>query len=214
MVTSEDGKPLPGAVVLYRSIPRLEIMGGRAQPAAGEPVVDGLTASDAAGGFTVPDLPAGHYIVCAEVPLAAYLNPCKWSATPSLTLSSDAVGRPAIVLKKGVFLRVHVNDPVGLLPMLDLGTMSRRNLIVGVRFGKGAFLGARETNTDKTGFDYEMVIPAGEPLSLWVFSRHVTLTDSKGSAVDNSGAMIPFQAVAGQDQSFTLNVTGHVPGVQ
>jgi hypothetical protein len=49
------------------------------------------------------------------------------------------------------------------------------------------------------------------PLKLWVFSRHVTLTDAMGLPVDNSGGRIPFQAVAGRDQVFTLNVSGRDP---
>jgi hypothetical protein len=81
-------------------------------------------------------------------------------------------------------------------------------LIVGVVFGSGAFLAADITSVDRSGRDYQITIPAGMPLKLWVFSRHVTLTDSKGLAVDNSGGRIPFQAAAGQDQTFTLNVTG------
>jgi hypothetical protein len=69
-----------------------------------------------------------------------------------------------------------------------------------VRFGNGAFHGANR-RTDKTGRDYEMVIPAGMPMSLWVFSRHATVTDAKGAPLDvTSGALIPFQAAAGQDQ--------------
>jgi hypothetical protein len=77
-----------------------------------------------------------------------------------------------------------------------------------VVFGSGAFLAADIASVDRSGRDYQMTIPAGIPLKLWVFSRHVTLTDSRGLSVDNSGGKIPFQAAAGQDQVFTLTVSG------
>jgi hypothetical protein len=80
-----------------------------------------------------------------------------------------------------------------------------------VKFGNGAFLGAVNTGVDMMGRDYRMVIPAGMPMNLWVFSRHVSLTDSNGRTVEQSGAEIPFQATAGQDQYFTLNVMGRAP---
>lgn len=85
------------------------------------------------------------------------------------------------------------------------------NLIIGVVFGSGAFLGATNIGADRSGRDYQMSIPAGVPLKLWVFSRHVMLTDASGARVDHSGGSIPFQAVAGRDQVFTLNVTGRDP---
>ncbi|MCW5981197.1 MAG: hypothetical protein KIT09_24150 [Bryobacteraceae bacterium] len=85
------------------------------------------------------------------------------------------------------------------------------NLIVGVVFGTGAFLAAAIARFDESGRDYQMSIPAGLPLKLWVFSRHVTLTDTRGLPVDNSGGRIPFEAVAGQDQVFTLNISGRDP---
>ncbi len=48
-------------------------------------------------------------------------------------------------------------------------------------------------------------------MKLWVFSRHVTVADSGGLPVDISGAKVPFQAIAGQDQLFTLTVSGRAP---
>lgn len=210
-VTAEDGKAVPGAVVRYRRIVRLRQVGNHFEVAQGEAVVSRSTSSDPNGAFAALDLPAGDYVVCAEVPSAAYLDPCKWSTSPKVTLSAGAVAMPPLVLKKGVLLRVRVNDPAGLLPT-QVGPISAGNLIIGVRFGIGAFHAATAKRIDKSGRDYELVIPAGMPMSLWVFSRHVTLTDSKGSPIDNSGAMIPFQAAAGQDQSFTLDVSGRVPG--
>jgi hypothetical protein len=86
---------------------------------------------------------------------------------------------------------VRVNDPAGLLPPGNTSPLRAPNLIIGVVFGDGAFLGADNTGVDAAGRDYQMSIPTGVPLKLWAFSRHVTLTDSRAAPVDNSGARIP-----------------------
>ena len=207
-VTAEDGAPVAGAVVSYTRITRLVGPAARARPAPGEAVVRSSISSDANGAFAVSNLPAGDYVLCAEAPSQPYLNPCKWSSAPKVTIAAGAVHRPALVLKKGVFLKVRVNDPKGLLPPVKNDPSRAPNLIIGVVFGSGAFLAAAITRADQSGRDYQMSIPVGVPLKLWVFSRHVTLTDALGLPVDNSGGRIPFQAVAGKDQVFTLNVSG------
>ena len=210
-ITAEDGTPVAGAVVLYSRITRLVGPVAHARPALGEAVVRSSVSADTNGVFALSSLPAGDYYLCPEVPSAPYLNPCKWFSTPQVTISAGAVQRPSLVLKRGVFLRVRVNDPAGLLPPVKDSPSRAANLIIGVVFGSGAFLAATNTRMDQTGRDYQMSIPAGMPLKLWVFSRHVTLTDSLGSPVDNSGGRIPFEATAGQDQTFTLIVAGRAP---
>ena len=128
-----------------------------------------------------------------------------------MTIVAGAVSRPALVLRKVVFLKVRISDPAGLLPPVNNNPSRAPNLIVGVVFGSGAFLAAEIARADRSGRDYQMSIPAGVPLKLWVFSRHVTLTDAKSLTVDNSGARIPFQAAAGQDHVFALSVSGRDP---
>jgi hypothetical protein len=111
-------------------------------------------------------------------------------------------------------LKVRINDPKGLLPKEKDGPMRAGNLKVGVNFRNGAYLGAANTSVDSAGRDYQMTIPAGERLRLWLYSLHVTLTDAAGKPVDVSGALIPFQASAGIDQVFTFTVSGPAPRSQ
>ena len=73
-----------------------------------------------------------------------------------------------------------------------------------------AYLGAENTGVDIAGRDYQIVIPAGTPLRLWLFSRHVALNDASGKAVDVTGVQIPFQATAGLVQTFPFTVSGAV----
>jgi hypothetical protein len=115
-------------------------------------------------------------------------------------------------MKRGVFLNVRVNDASGLLPATPASPLDFPHLIVGAVYGTGGFLTAETVNVDSGGRDFQMPVPAGTPLSLWLHSRQVALADASSAPVNNlaTGAKIPFQATAGQDQSFTFQVTGAV----
>ena len=66
-----------------------------------------------------------------------------------------------------------------------------------------------EHGVDGSGRDYQRIVPVGIPLKLWLFSGDVALADASGKPVNSSsGALIPFQATAGQDQVFTFVVSG------
>ncbi len=175
-------------------------------PALGEAVVQGQVLTDASGSFAAAGLPIGDYSLCASVPSTAYLDSCQWKGTVRVTVAASATSNQNVVLQKGVFLKVRVNDPMGLLT--QNGPSDAGKLVVGVNFGNGAYLGAALTGTDATGRNYQMAVPAGVPLQLWLFSRQVALTDVTGKPVDTSGAPVPFQATAGNDQAFTFAVAG------
>ena len=203
------GAPPAGARVSYRRIVRnLTRAGGSVVPAPGEAVVQNGVLADANGASMVANLPPGDYAICGAVLSLPYLDPCRWGTPPRVTISANAFTGYNLVLARGVFLKVRIDDPKGLLPRTKDGPLRAANLIVGVDFRAGAFLGADNTGVDSAGRDYQMIVPAGEPLRLWLFSRDVVLTDSGGKPVDAPGALIPFQAAAGIDQVFTFTVSG------
>jgi hypothetical protein len=175
-------------------------------PAPGEAVVQGQLLTGASGSFTAGGLPTGDYLLCANVPSTAYLDSCQWYGTVRVTVAASATSNQNLVLQKGVFLNVRVNDPVGLLT--QNGLSGAGNLVVGVNFGSGAYLGAATTEVDAAGRNYQIAVPAGVPLQLWLSSSQVTLTDAGGKPIDTSGALVPFQATAGNDQAFTFAVSG------
>ena len=177
-------------------------------PAPGEEVVQNVISADAKGMFVLPNLPSGDYVLCGGVPTLPYLDPCKWAASPRVTVAPNAASKATLVLTKGVFLKVRINDPTHLLPQVKDGPLRASNLIVGVKFANGAYLGATNTGVDTSGRDYEMIVPTGVPLKLWLFSHHVSLADTSGQAVDMSGALISFQATSGSDQVFAFTVSG------
>jgi hypothetical protein len=177
-------------------------------PAPGEAVVQGQVSTDATGAFAAPSLPVGDYSLCAYVPTAPYPDPCIWGNPVRVAVSAGGGIIPPLVLPKGVFLKVRVNDPSGLLPQGSSGPFQVGNkLLVGVIFGSGAYMGAATASVDSAGRDYQMVVPAGVPFKLRLFSRDVALADSGGNAL-SEGTLVPFQASVGQDQSFTFTISG------
>jgi hypothetical protein len=88
------------------------------------------------------------------------------------------------------------------------GILTPPKLIVGVRYAGGACHGAVNTSVDAGGRNYRLTIPAATPLTLWLFSRDVTLAGANSASGAPAGSQISFQAIAGQDQSFTFTVTG------
>jgi hypothetical protein len=211
VVTDVQGVPLPAAQVRYQRIFRTVTgTNGQPVPAPGEAVVQSKISVNPVAAFLVPGLPPGDYLLCASVPSAAYLDPCQWATPLRVTVSPNALTTQSIALAKGVFLNVRVNDPLGLLPQNQDGPMLGGKLAVGVNYANGAYAGAPNTGVDGTGRDYQRIVPVGIPLNLWLFSSDVALADASGKPVNSSGAMIPFQATAGQDQVFTFAVSGAV----
>lgn len=210
-VASEDGKPIPGAVVAYTRIPVFRSSGeGRwsYELAPGETYLNRTVSTEANGEFVAGGLPAGKYLLCVEVANTPFLNPCKWSVSPSATLIEGGDEQISIVLKRGVFLKVRVDDPLGLLPRFRRSPLDFPHLTVGVVFGRGAFLAASEVNVDNAGRDFRMAVPEAMPLQLSVASQYVMLKDSLGASLDSQESRLPFQAAAAQDQAFRFSVSG------
>jgi hypothetical protein len=202
---------MSGVTVLYGRIPQMIQVGGHFQLAPGETRISGSATSDSSGAFSIASLPIGQYEVCADTPGLAYLDPCKWSSSPSINVVQAQTNQANIQLQEGVFLRVHVNDAAGLLPSSPESPAGPAHLIIGVIVGSGGFWAASVTGSTGTSREYMLKIPTNVPLKLWIFSQYVTLTNGVGASVDNSGANIPFVATPGNDQLFVLNVSGTLP---
>ena len=204
------GGPVPGARVFYRRSPVYAPAraGSAPQLAPGEVPFDTSVLADANGNHAASGLPAGDYVVCAAAPSQPFLDPCRWSRSPVVHVQSGAISNLDVLLERGVFLNVRINDPQGLLPTSAKTLFDPPHLIVGVVFGNGAFLASSGVSTDGGGQNYQIAVPTGVPLYLWLFSRHVSLADAQGKAFPLAGAAISFNAASGVDQSFTINVTG------
>jgi hypothetical protein len=209
LVKDAQGVPIPGAQVTYRRLFRA-VANSQNQPvpATGEAVKSGAISVDSSGGTALTGLPSGSYAICGSVPGLPYVDPCKWSGGPIVTVVANATTGYTLTLIRGVFINIRINDPTHQLPQVKDGPLRAGKLIVGVRFGNGAYQGAQNTGVDADGRDYQIVVPASMPLQLWLFSRDIALKDAYGKTINSAGTTIPFQAAADQDQKFTFTVTG------
>jgi hypothetical protein len=160
-VQDTEGRPLAGAVVSYMSVAPSVAAGLRATPAPGEKLATGSVVAGADGGFKLSGLPSAQHVLCAAVPSGPYLNPCVWRQGVRTAVTAGSEASAIIVLEKGVYLNVRVNDPKGLLPAVVDGLWTPRKLKVGVTYGSGAFEAAQNTSVDASGRNYQMTIPAG-----------------------------------------------------
>ena len=102
------GQPLSGARVTYgRSV---QAVGARAVPAPGEVVANGQLTSVGSGIFSASGLPAGTYVLCADVPGAAYVDPCVWAQGIRVPVSAGATATASVTMQKGVFLKVRIDS--------------------------------------------------------------------------------------------------------
>ena len=177
-------------------------------PLPGETVVTGAVSTDADGGFALAGMPPAVYLLCANVPSAPYIDPCIWRQSLRVTVPAGATAKQNLTLEKGVYLNVRINDPIGLLPQAVDGPWTPRKLLVGVKYGTGAYQGAANTTVDSAGRNYQLIVPAGMAFWLWLYSSDVALTDANAVPVVAPGAQIPFETVAAQNQSFTFTVSG------
>src|SRR5258708_4028785 len=85
-VYGPDGKPLAGTTVwanIVSPVPR------PVDRSSTIPVLTTVSAAD--GSYTLSNVPAGEYVVCARNAAIAALNPCPWGGAPMVQITS---GRP------------------------------------------------------------------------------------------------------------------------
>ena len=137
-VVDAHGAAVAGAVVRYQRIVQYVHAASGLQPVPGEAIATGQIQTDGGGAFAVPDLPVGDYNLCASAPSTAYLDPCVWGQALRTTVSSAVAASATIVLQRGVFLNVRVNDPLQLLSPLVDGPLTPSKLAVGVVYGNSS----------------------------------------------------------------------------
>lgn len=219
-VANGQGSPIKGAVVSYHRLATYvsaapqpfaagqQSSAGTPRLAPGEIPIDRAVTTDALGGHKSGLLVAGTYTLCVDVPGQPYLDPCRWSTAPSASVSENRISTLNVVIQKGVYVRIRVNDPQRLLPSSEKHPLDFPHLTAGVFFGTGAFQAAQRSAVDSGGQDYSLAVPMRTPLTLWIFSRDVALSGDSGVTFSGTGAKVAFQADNGQDKQFTIGVVG------
>ena len=173
----DDGATLAGIVTIHRMVP---------------PLASGRVEAGKDGSFTISNLPAGTYAVCATVQGRRYMDPCAWSAAPTTVQVSagQAVTGYQLTLNKGEPVQVRLNDPGSALAAVAQPNQTVPHVLLGFFTTRGLFEPLVETGKDATGHNLQGFIPPNTPVPLYVGGKGVQVADSTGKALDPNGASI------------------------
>jgi hypothetical protein len=202
-VVGDDGKVLAAAVTANRT---------------GQPPASGRAMSGADGTFTIANLPAGTYRLCAAVKGRGYLDPCAWSpiATTVQVGAGQAVTGFRLIVKKGATVQVRLNDAAGVLSAVAVPNQPTiqvtPHVLIGVVTPRGLFTPLVVTSKDATGRTHEGTIPLNAPVRLEISGSGVAITDAAGAKVDANGSAVTVQQSSSTaPQVLTYNITGAKP---
>ena len=206
-VTDQNGNAVAGALVMAALKPPSTAQAGGSAPV----VLYG--SSGPTGAFEIDALPAGTYKLCMEKPGSQLLNPCIWSSSP-VTASVTAGGKTSgvsVVAVSGATVTVRVADANGILA----SNPRANDLLIGVGHGTSPFIPARVVATDSGGRTFGIVVPAGSPINLSVYSSALALADQTGAAFGTNAVSIPLSAgqtaastASAGTPTVTLQITG------
>jgi hypothetical protein len=196
-VADDKGHAISGAIVTAQL---------RALPPSSKTAV---TASD--GSFQLTSLPAGPYVLCAQVTAGGYLDPCQWTATPPAATVAAAQVSVNITLPKGSIVKVRMQDANR---QMSQKTKDGRqpHLLIGLPTPRG-FSPAHLTHQDSAGSDFEVTVPFDTNLTMHVVSRDLKLGDGRGAPLANNAARDSFLQSSGDrgPKTFQYTVLGQLP---
>lgn len=197
-VKLKDGSPLTSALVTARPVPK----DGKFQTPTGASV---LTAKD--GSFRLTGLSGGVYHICVFSPKDETLDPCEWSETPPQVEipAGGAASALDVVVVRGVKLKLRVDDFAGLSPTRQ---KPRRDAFLqpGVRSANGALHRCRLVSSDRTGHDYEVLVPRNAEVQVQIDSYNLQVVDQSGAAVTRTR----LQKITANDRGLAAPLRFHV----
>lgn len=172
-------------------------------------------ATDATGGFDISANLAGDFIICVQPEDFEHLNPCKWGNAPTVKATANQkLSLGNIVVKRGVSLKVVVDDPTGLLGGAA-EVAAGVTLQAGYYYGNGVFetmrLEAVTPLQNGNRFQFAAAIPPDVDLRVGLNSNRVTLTDERGGAVALNRAAYAVRATNTERQKvLQFRVSGRI----
>ncbi len=181
-ILSEDGRTLRAAVTLSFAGPR------------GFPSPPRRAFTGTNGAFTFSRLPAGKYVLCAQVSAAEpapvnspWVDTCVWgsSQAPVTLTAGQQLAGIVFTAPKGTWLQVRVIDPEHVLPPVAArGPALLEPQLQLVLQGPDKLLRhARVVSADGAGRNYQVGIPLKTVLGLQVASSVADVFDPSGKAV-------------------------------
>ena len=188
-VLDDTGKPIPGAHVLIAAA-----LPATAPHFAAPPVITGPLATtataDSTGAFTIPTLPAGQYIACAEATTPGLLDPCDWATSaPTFTVTAGKTTTGVnITMARGAVIPIHIDDPQSLLKPVT-GPIDF-DLQIHAVTTKGHHYNANIQASTATGRDHAVTVPYGTAVRIQVLTGHFVVNDESGKPVLAAGASV------------------------
>jgi len=175
-ILSEDARALHATVTL-------SLAAAQGYPAPPRRVFTGTN-----GAFTFTKLPAGKYVLCAQVSASEvapanspYVDTCVWrSGQAPITLAAgQQVAGVVFTAPKGTLLQVRVADPEQALPQASAKAPAplEPELQVMLKGPDGLVRHARFVSSDSAGRNYQMAIPLKTALALKVTSNVANVFD-------------------------------------
>jgi hypothetical protein len=184
---------------------------GKLHASPGESRSSSQAISDVSGKYRIPNLPPGDYDLCMDAP--GYLATCEWTGWRRVTVAQgQAFDNSAVQLAKAATVTIRINDALLLLKPANGMTSP---LLVGVRDAWGRFHPGHETAVTGASRTFQVDVPYGTTLNLWLHSWRFLLTDSSGAALNRAGAQFPFQVAASSvPPSYVFNIAGEASGAK
>ena len=179
-VLDGQGDLVPGVQVLYYYLPELSRNAlGAVTPSRGA-TSGSVTAT--AGTFTINNLPAGLYHLCARATALGQISSCETGSRPfTIRVAAGSQSNVAdLVMGSGIGVRVHVLDAAG-------------HISQGSHFGLGAitqsgrFTVAVRTSQPGPSFEYDMTI-SSDPTTRLILDTNLPVTGASGQPL---GGRIP-----------------------
>ena len=181
-ILSPDGRTLRAAVSLSWSGPR------------GFPSPQRRVFTGANGAFTFSRLPAGKYVLCAQVSAAEaapanspYVDTCVWPTgqAPIALAAGQQLAGIVFTAPQGAWLQVRVADPDHVLPAAaaKAPTLLEPQLQLVLQGPDKLFRHARFVSADAAGRTYRVSVPLKTPLGLQISSSIADVSDQAGEAV-------------------------------
>ena len=170
------------------------------------------------GAFTFSRLPAGRYVLCAQIAASEqapanspYVDTCVWGSgqTPIALAAGQQVAGVVFTAPKGAWLKVRVTDPDRVLPQVAAkGPAAHEpDLQLILKGPDKLYRHARFVSSDGIGRNYQAAVPLKTALRLRVTGRSVNVYDQNGKQVADQDE-VGFQPATAMDlnpMTFTLH---------